>query len=149
VELFHALRDLPGWQRHGTNIRKTFHVDDFAAATRFVDRIALDAAAAGRQPAIDLRCDRVTVAFAPRDGHTLTLDDVAAARRIRGSSATTATRSAGPAPGAPPDGWLASASARWVRPGRRTDREPRRPAASHSGRLSRPYRPLHWPPEGR
>jgi 4a-hydroxytetrahydrobiopterin dehydratase len=83
VELFRALRDLPGWQRHGTNIRKTFHFDDFAAATRFVDRIALDAAATGRQPAIDLRGDRVTVAFAPRDGHTLTLDDVAAARRIQ------------------------------------------------------------------
>jgi 4a-hydroxytetrahydrobiopterin dehydratase len=83
VELFRALRDLPGWQRHGNNIRKTFHFDDFAAATRFVDRVTLAAAAAGRQPAVDIRGDRVTVAFAPRDGHTLTLEDVAAARRIQ------------------------------------------------------------------
>jgi 4a-hydroxytetrahydrobiopterin dehydratase len=83
VELSHALRDLPGWQRHGSNLKKTFHFDDFAAATRFVDRVALDAAAAGRQPAIDLRSDRVTVAFTPRDGHTLTLDDVAVAQRIQ------------------------------------------------------------------
>jgi pterin-4a-carbinolamine dehydratase len=44
VELFRALRDLPGWQRHGDTIRKTFHFDDFAAATRFVDRVALAAA---------------------------------------------------------------------------------------------------------
>ena len=83
VELFHALWDLPGWQRHGSNLKKTFHFDDFAAATRFVDRVAHAAAAAGRQPAIDLRSDRVTVAFAPRHGHTLTLDDVAVAQRIQ------------------------------------------------------------------
>ena len=83
VELPQALRDLPGWQRHGNNIRHTFHFDDFAAAARFVDRVALAATAAGRQPAIDIRGDRVTVAFAPRDGHTLTLDDLAAARRIQ------------------------------------------------------------------
>jgi 4a-hydroxytetrahydrobiopterin dehydratase len=83
VELVRALRELPGWQRHGNTIGKTSHFDDFAAATRFVDRVALAAVAAGRQPAIDLRGDRVTVAFAPRDGHTLTLDDLAAARRIQ------------------------------------------------------------------
>jgi 4a-hydroxytetrahydrobiopterin dehydratase len=83
VELLRALRDLPGWHRHSNNLRKTFHFDDFAAATRFVDRVALAAVAAGRQPAIEIRGDRVTVAFAPRDGHTLTLDDLAAARRIQ------------------------------------------------------------------
>jgi 4a-hydroxytetrahydrobiopterin dehydratase len=83
VKLFRALRDLPGWQRHGNTISKTFRFDDFAAATRFVDRVALGAAAAGRQPAIDIRGDRVTVAFALSDGHTLTLDDLVAARRIQ------------------------------------------------------------------
>jgi 4a-hydroxytetrahydrobiopterin dehydratase len=83
VELVRALRDLPGWHRHSNNMRKTFHFDDFAAATRFVDRVALAAVAAGRHPAIEIRGDRVTVAFAPRDGHTLTLDDLAVARRIQ------------------------------------------------------------------
>jgi len=83
VELFRALQNLPGWQRHGNHIKKTFHFDDFAAATRFVDRVALDAAAAGREPAIDIRGGDVTVTFAPRDGHTLALDDVAAARRVQ------------------------------------------------------------------
>jgi pterin-4a-carbinolamine dehydratase len=48
VELLRALRDLPGWHRHSNNLRKTFHFDDFAAATRFVDRVALAAVAAGR-----------------------------------------------------------------------------------------------------
>ena len=74
---------LPGWQHFGNRIEKTFNFDDFGAAARFVGRIADDAAVAGRQPAIDLRCDRVTVAFAPRDGSTLTLDDVAVASRIQ------------------------------------------------------------------
>jgi pterin-4a-carbinolamine dehydratase len=50
VELVRALRDLPGWHRHSNNIRKTFHFDDFAAATRFVDRVAL-ADRSGRSPA--------------------------------------------------------------------------------------------------
>lgn len=77
------LRTLPGWQRYRDRIEKTFNFDDFGAAARFVGRMADDAAVAGRQPAIDLRCDCVTVAFAPRNGSTLTLDDVAVASRIQ------------------------------------------------------------------
>jgi 4a-hydroxytetrahydrobiopterin dehydratase len=80
AELFHAL---PGWQRYGNRIEKTFTFDDFGAAARFVGRMADDAAVAGRRPAIGLRCDCVTVAFAPRDGSTVTLDDVAVASRIQ------------------------------------------------------------------
>ena len=50
----------------------TFTFDDFGAAERLVGRVADDAPVAGRRPAIDLRRDCVTVAFAPRDGSTLT-----------------------------------------------------------------------------
>jgi 4a-hydroxytetrahydrobiopterin dehydratase len=77
------LCSLPGWQHYGNRIEKTFNFDAFSAAARFVGRLADDAAVAGRQPAIDLRCDRVTVAFAPRDDSTLTQDDVAVAGRIQ------------------------------------------------------------------
>ena len=80
AELF---RGLPGWKRNGNRIGKTFNFNDFGAAARFVGRMADDAAVAGRQPAIDLRCDRVSVAFAPRDGSALTLDDLAVASRIQ------------------------------------------------------------------
>jgi pterin-4a-carbinolamine dehydratase len=83
AELLRALRELPGWQHHGNHIKKTFHFDDFAAATRFVGRVALDAAAAGREPAIGIRGGGVTVTFAHGDGQTLAMDDVAAARRIQ------------------------------------------------------------------
>jgi 4a-hydroxytetrahydrobiopterin dehydratase len=78
-----VLRSLPSWQRYGNRIQKTFNFDDFSAAARFVGRMADDAAVAGRQPAIDLRCDRVTVAFAPRSDSTLTQDDLAVAGRIQ------------------------------------------------------------------
>ena len=81
AELFRALPD--DWQRYGNRIEKTFNFDDFGAAARFVGRMADDAAVASRRPAIDLRCDCVTVAFAPRDDSTPTLDDVAVASRIQ------------------------------------------------------------------
>jgi pterin-4a-carbinolamine dehydratase len=77
-----SLRTLPGWQPDSDGISKTFHFDDFGAATRFVGRIA-DDAAAGRQPAVGIVGDRVTVTFALRDGSTLTPDDVVVARRIQ------------------------------------------------------------------
>jgi pterin-4a-carbinolamine dehydratase len=72
----------PAWQGDGNRIEKSFNFDDFSAAARFVGRMADDAAVAGRQPAIDLRCDRVTVSFAPRGDSTLTQDDVAVTLRI-------------------------------------------------------------------
>jgi pterin-4a-carbinolamine dehydratase len=77
------IRDLPGWQFHDDGISRTFHFDDFGAATRFVGRIALDAAVACREPLIGIRGGRVTVTFVPRDGATPTPDDVAVARRIQ------------------------------------------------------------------
>jgi pterin-4a-carbinolamine dehydratase len=98
VEFFCSL---PGWQRYGNRIEKTFDFDDFSVAARFVARMADAAAVAGRQPAIDLRRDCVTVRFAPLDGSALTVRDVAVARPSSGSSATTATRSVEPAPGVP------------------------------------------------
>jgi pterin-4a-carbinolamine dehydratase len=75
----------PAWQGDDSDdnrLEKTFNFDDFGAAARFVGRIADDAAIAGRQPTIDLRCDRVTVAFAPGGDSTLTQDDVAVTLRI-------------------------------------------------------------------
>jgi pterin-4a-carbinolamine dehydratase len=77
------VRALPGWKPRGDGISRTFHFDDFATATRFVDRIALDAAVACREPLIGIRGGRVTVTFTPRDGSPPTPDDEAVARRIQ------------------------------------------------------------------
>jgi pterin-4a-carbinolamine dehydratase len=114
AELFGAL---PGWKPYGNRIQRTFIFDDFGAAARFVGRMADDAPVAGRQPAIDLRCDRVTVAFAPRDGSALTLDDVAVASRIQRLVGDHRHPVGRPAPGVPAGCWPASACVQLARPG--------------------------------
>jgi pterin-4a-carbinolamine dehydratase len=77
------IRALPGWEPRGDGISKTFHFDDSAAATRFVGRIALDAAVVCREPLIGIRGGRVTVTLVPWDGSRLTSDDEAVTRRIQ------------------------------------------------------------------
>jgi 4a-hydroxytetrahydrobiopterin dehydratase len=81
--LAHTLRELPGWQRHGDSIRRTYQFDDFASATLFVGRVADATAAAGHQPDIAIRGGRVTLELAPRTGSTLTADDLMVAERIQ------------------------------------------------------------------
>ena len=81
--LARALQELPGWQREGDGIRRTYQFDDFASATLFVGRVADATAAAGHQPDIAIRGGRVTLELAPRTGTTLTADDLAVASRIQ------------------------------------------------------------------
>ena len=81
--LARALQELPGWQREGDSIWKTYQFDDFASATLFVCRVADATAAAGHQPDIAIRGGRVTLELAPRTGKTLTADDLAVASRIQ------------------------------------------------------------------
>jgi 4a-hydroxytetrahydrobiopterin dehydratase len=81
--LARTMRELPGWQRHGDSIRKTYQFDDFASATLFVGRVADATAAAGHQPDIAIRGGRVTLELAPRTGSTLTDDDLMVAERIQ------------------------------------------------------------------
>jgi 4a-hydroxytetrahydrobiopterin dehydratase len=81
--LARALQELPGWQREGDTIWRTYQFDDFASATLFVGRVADATAAAGHQPDIAIRGGRVTLELAPRTGTTLTADDLAVASRIQ------------------------------------------------------------------
>ena len=81
--LARVLQELPGWQREGDSIWRTYQFDDFASATLFVGRVADATAAAGHQPDIAIRGGRVTLELAPRTGTTLTADDLAVASRIQ------------------------------------------------------------------
>jgi 4a-hydroxytetrahydrobiopterin dehydratase len=78
-----ALRDLPGWERHGNGIRKTYRFDDFASAAQFVGRVADAAVAVGRQPNVAIGGSRVTLELTPNAGGVLTQGDVTLARRIQ------------------------------------------------------------------
>jgi 4a-hydroxytetrahydrobiopterin dehydratase len=81
--LARALRELPGWERHGDTIRKTYQFDDFTSATMFVGRVADATAAAGHQPDILIRGGQVTLELVPRSGSALTGDDLAVAARVQ------------------------------------------------------------------
>ena len=52
-----GLQHLPGWERRGNQIVKTFVRDDFAHAMVFVNEVA---GAAGHHPDIDIRWNKVT-----------------------------------------------------------------------------------------
>jgi 4a-hydroxytetrahydrobiopterin dehydratase len=81
--LARALRELPGWERRGDGIRKTYQFDDFGSASLFVGRVADATAAAGHQPDITIRGGQVTLELAPRAGSALTTDDLTVAARIQ------------------------------------------------------------------
>jgi 4a-hydroxytetrahydrobiopterin dehydratase len=77
-----ALRELPGWERNGDAIAKTFTHDDFRAAMTFVNRVADAAEAANHHPDIDVRWNRVTLTLISHSAGGLTADDIALAHRI-------------------------------------------------------------------
>jgi 4a-hydroxytetrahydrobiopterin dehydratase len=78
-----ALGDLPGWERHGTGIHRTYRFDDFASATQFASRVADAAVATGRHPDIHIHDSTVTLELTPGSTGRLTVDDIALARRFQ------------------------------------------------------------------
>src|SRR5215216_3706567 len=58
-----GLQRLPGWERRGSEIVKTFTREDFAHAMVFVNEVASAAEAAGHHPDIDIRWNKVTLAL--------------------------------------------------------------------------------------
>ena len=58
-----GLQRLPGWERRGNEIVKTFTRQDFAHAMTFVNEVAAAAEAAGHHPDIDIRWNKVTLAL--------------------------------------------------------------------------------------
>jgi 4a-hydroxytetrahydrobiopterin dehydratase len=76
-----ALQELPGWQRTGDGIAKTFVHDDFRSAMTFVDRVADAAEAANHHPDIDIRWNKVTLALTSHSAGGLTSNDITLAHR--------------------------------------------------------------------
>jgi 4a-hydroxytetrahydrobiopterin dehydratase len=78
------LAALPQWQRRGEVISRTFTFPDFPAAMKFVNAVADLAGQAQHEPDIDVRRNRVTLAFTSRDACGLTEKDFAFARQCDG-----------------------------------------------------------------
>jgi 4a-hydroxytetrahydrobiopterin dehydratase len=78
-----GLQRLPGWERRGNQILKTFVRKDFANAITLVNEVADAAEAAGHHPDIDIRWNKVTLALSSHAEGGLTDRDFQLAARIQ------------------------------------------------------------------
>jgi 4a-hydroxytetrahydrobiopterin dehydratase len=82
TEIKERLARVPGWERRGKEIRRTWAFADFKAAMAFVNRVAELAEAANHHPDIDIRYSKVTLALSTHDAGGLTARDFALAESI-------------------------------------------------------------------
>lgn len=75
---------LPGWQREGAEITRTFRLPTFPDAIAFVDRVAILAEDADHHPDIDVRWREVRTALSTHSAGGLTERDFSLATRIDG-----------------------------------------------------------------
>jgi 4a-hydroxytetrahydrobiopterin dehydratase len=76
------LAALPGWERAGDEIVKTYELPSFTEAVAFVTRIAERAEEANHHPDLDMRYRKVRVALSTHDAGGLTDLDFELAARI-------------------------------------------------------------------
>jgi len=81
-EIQQALAKLPGWQRNGIAIQRTFQFPDFKAAMQFVNKVAEAAEQANHHPDIDIRYNKVTTTLVSHDSGGVTQRDVKMAEKI-------------------------------------------------------------------
>ncbi len=84
IEIHRRLAALPGWQRHGVSIKRTFTFAGFPEAVAFVQRLVVPAEAMSHHPDVDVRYDRVIVTLSTHDSGGITENDLVLAERIQG-----------------------------------------------------------------
>lgn len=77
-----ALVSVPNWKLSGATIVRTFQFNDFPAAIKFVDTVAVLAEQAWHHPDIDIRWNKVTLTLSTHDAGGLTEKDFALARQF-------------------------------------------------------------------
>jgi 4a-hydroxytetrahydrobiopterin dehydratase len=82
TEIRDRLARLPGWERRGNEIRRTWTFADFESSMAFVNRVAALAQAADHHPDIDIRYSKVTLALSTHDAGGLTARDFDLAEAI-------------------------------------------------------------------
>jgi len=82
AEVATALEELPGWEREGDMIAKTYECATFPAALQFVVAVGERAEAANHHPDIDIRWRRVRLALTTHDEGGLSDLDVALASEV-------------------------------------------------------------------
>jgi 4a-hydroxytetrahydrobiopterin dehydratase len=81
-EIARRLARVPGWDRQGPTIRRTFSFPDFGAAMAFVNRVADLAEARDHHPDMDIRYSKVTLTLTTHDAGGLTERDFDLAARV-------------------------------------------------------------------
>jgi len=76
------LATIPGWERQGGEIRKTYAFDSFKAAMAFANRVAEIADAADHHPDILVQYSKVTLTLTSHDAGGLTERDFRLAAKI-------------------------------------------------------------------
>ena len=76
------LARLPGWERRGDEIRRTWSFADFESSMAFVNKVAALAQAADHHPDIDIRYSKVELALSTHDAGGLTAKDFELAEAI-------------------------------------------------------------------
>jgi len=82
AEIDSRLDRLPGWERRGDEIRRTFSFADFSGSLAFVNRVGALAEAMDHHPDIDIRYSKVTLTLTTHDAGGLTARDLALAEQI-------------------------------------------------------------------
>lgn len=83
-EVTTGLSGLPGWERSGDEIVKTFQLPTFPDAIAFVTRVGFFAEQANHHPDLDIRWRNVRVALSTHEAGGLTEKDLALAGEIEG-----------------------------------------------------------------
>lgn len=82
VEIEDKLAALPGWERKGDAIEKSFKREDFVGSVRFVDALAAPAEEMNHHPDLAISWDTVTVTISTHSEGGLTANDFELAGRI-------------------------------------------------------------------
>jgi 4a-hydroxytetrahydrobiopterin dehydratase len=81
-EIASRLVRVPGWQRRGSEITRTFAFPDFKGSMAFVNRVAGLAEGMNHHPDIDIRYSKVTLTLTTHDASGLTARDFTLAEQI-------------------------------------------------------------------
>lgn len=88
AEIEAKLADLPGWERRGGAISKSFDRGDFVGSARFVQELVEPAEAMGHHPDLEISWDTVTVTISTHSEGGLTAADFELAGKVDALSPT-------------------------------------------------------------
>jgi 4a-hydroxytetrahydrobiopterin dehydratase len=82
AEIEERLGRVPGWERRGDSIAKTFECGDFTGSVRFVDAVVDPANEMNHHPDVEISWDKVTLTLSTHSEGGLTEADFELAAKI-------------------------------------------------------------------